>query len=736
VGRDTRLEFVTEGIMTNMLQSDPELAGIDLLIFDEYHERSIHADTALAFSLECQEALRDDLKLVVMSATLDQQALQQLLPQAAYIESHGRAYPVEQRYQPMSVNDRLVPFVQRQVEQLLSCESGSILVFLPGSGAIRQIAQGLAHWQDEVDICPLFGQLSFAEQEKAIKPAADGRRKVVLATNIAETSLTIEGIRIVVDSGLERVARFDLQSGITRLEQVRVAQSSAVQRAGRAGRLEAGLCVRLYSESQFNQMAKVPMPEIMQADLSSLALELALWGCSEAAELHWLDLPPRAALAQGRALLSSLALLTEEGQVTEKARQLQKIGTEPRVGAMLLQAAELGSPYRDTALVLAALLEEPERPVLDISHSLYRFLQGRHPKQAQLKKRVQALAGKLAVSLQLDNVDETYTGLCLAFAFPDRIAQLRRTGSGRFLLANGHGAAVDGSEPLADEAYLVVVDLLRSGRDESRIYIAAALDIQALQQLRPDLFVTRQQVDWDEKRGRLLAQEQRCLGHQTTHLVITSKELPEPGAEQMSAALLSYVRRSGLEVLNWSEKSIALRERIRCAQEWLPEKPWPDMSDVALLDNLEQWLEPYLNQAKSARDLKSVDLFQALLAYLGWPLNQEIDQLLPVSYTVATGNRKKIRYQLGQEPLLSVRMQEMFGQQDSPLIADGRKKLVLELLSPAQRPLQVTSDLAGFWAGAYKEVQKEMKGRYPKHPWPDNPAEHIATTKTKRQLNS
>ncbi len=735
VSAQTRLEIVTEGIMTRMLQNDPELNGVDLLIFDEFHERSLHADTALAFSLEVQEALRDDLKLVVMSATLDGEALRSLLPDAVYIESPGRAYPVEQRYAPLAPNERLVPAMARQIRHLMCKETGSLLAFLPGSADIRRLAEELdrpgtnGEVRTNIDVCPLYGQLNIAQQEKAIAPAQKGRRKVVLATNIAETSLTIEGIRMVLDSGLEKVAKFDLRTGITRLEQVRIARSSAEQRAGRAGRLEEGICVRLYSDGQLQQQPVVPEPEILHTDLAPLVLELSQWG-AVASDLHWLDTPPDTALAQGRNVLDSLGL-TQHGQLTDKGRQAHQLGIEPRLAAMLLSAEHIGGDiWFCTALALVPILEEPERGVTDISHALYRLKQGSSQKNSRWKQRASALAHKLDTVFDPERVQESLAGVCLAMAYPDRVAQRRERQHGRFVLANGHGGMLADDEPLAAYDYIVAVDLMRTGQDASQIFLAAGLDIGLLQEKVPELFQSRDVADWDENRGCLSAEKQLCLGR----LIIAREALPEPDSDQVCAALLNYLRRKGLGALNWEHRSLALLERIRCAAEWIPEKAWPEVTEQALLDNLERWLVPYMSGVRNVKGLAGIDLCQALYAYLGWPLNQEIEQLLPVYYTVPTGSKKAIRYQAGQEPVLSVRMQEMFGEPVSPVIADGRKKIVLELLSPAQRPLQITSDLAGFWAGAYKEVQKEMKGRYPKHPWPDDPVNHIPTQKTKKRL--
>ncbi len=732
VSASTQLEIVTEGVMTRMIQNDPELDGVDLLIFDEFHERSIHADTALALSLEVQEALRDDLKLVVMSATLDQEALQFLLPEACYIESEGRSFAVETRYAPLTANDHLPTVMAKNIESLMNKESGSLLAFLPGVAAIKQVQERLSHLPDDVEVCPLYGQLNFTEQQKAISPAEKGKRKVVLATNIAETSLTIEGIRLVVDSGLERVAHFDLKNGLTRLEQTRIAQSSAIQRAGRAGRIEEGICVRLYSESQLKQQPQVPQPEILHSDLASLVMELAFWGTTDIHELKWLDIPSAAALQQAKQLLFSLGLITEQGQLTAEGKQAHDLGVEPRAAAMLIKSQSHSDKMVNVALAAVALIEEPERNVTNIAHSLHRWLSGSHPKKSLLLKRAQSLAHKLDTTFSLREVDEDALPLVLSLAFPDRIAQQRANQFGRFALANGHGAECRPDDMLGGCEYLVAIDLMRSHSNSSQIHLACELDVNILQTTFDSLFSTKEVVDWDEKKGRLVAEKQRKLGQ----LVIERVSLPNPGKEKMTQALLTYVRRQGLSSLNWTPAAESLLERIRCAVDWLPEQAWPMFDEASLLDSLDEWLEPYMTSVASVKDLSKINLVEALNARLGWPLNQHLDEWLPEHYQLPTGTKKRIRYQHGHEPVLSVRMQEVFGESTSPTVALGRKRLVLELLSPAQRPLQVTSDLAAFWNGSYKDVQKEMKGRYPKHVWPDDPANHVATTKTKRQLNN
>ncbi|MFA0424728.1 ATP-dependent helicase HrpB, partial [Vibrio sp. 10N.222.54.A1] len=466
-------------------------------------------------------------------------------------------------------------------------------------------------------------------------------------------------------------------------------------------------------------------------DLSSLVSELTQWGAASADELQWLDVPPKASIGQAKQLLQTLELLDDNGQFTALGKQVQRLGLEPRIASMLVKAQQGSPALLNVAIVAAALLEEPERNVTDIQHSLHRLKQRKHSKNSVVMQRAKSLASKLNHHLDLSQADESLLPLVLCFAFPDRIAQVRSATSSAFLLANGHGAEVRDDDPLANNNYIVVIDLMRSTGRASQIFLATAVDIAQLEAEFPKLFVRSDYADWDEKRGRLVAEQRVSLGK----LIISTKALPDPDANQASQALLNYVARCGLDRLNWTASAKQLVERVRSAELWMPEHDWPAMDDASLIEHLDEWLSPYLNGIKSAKGLSSVSIEQALSAYLGWPLNQEIDQWLPTHYLMPTGSKKAIRYQYQSEPVISVRMQEVFGEQDSPLIAQGRKKVVLELLSPAQRPLQITQDLAGFWAGAYKEVQKEMKGRYPKHPWPDDPANHVATTKTKRQLN-
>ncbi|MGF1727404.1 ATP-dependent helicase HrpB [Photobacterium nomapromontoriensis] len=732
VSAKTRLEIVTEGVMTRMLQHDPELTGIDLLIFDEFHERSIHADTSLALALEVQDALRDDLKLLVMSATLDDAALTELLPDAAYIESQGRCYPVEHRYKRLGDNIQLIDGAAREIVGLLASESGSMLVFLPGAGEIRRLAEILEGMVgSEVLISPLYGQLTGQQQQQAITPAPQGKRKVVLATNIAETSLTIEGIRMVVDCGLERIALWDPKTGISRLESVRIARSSAEQRAGRAGRLEPGICLRLYSEEQLSRQPATPQPEILRADLTALAMELAQWGCQEASELRWLDIPPAGAISQSRGLLQALGAMDQRFQLTEKGLMIQSLGADPRHAAILAMAKANGPEAIATAALLVALLEEPPRGMNnpDLHFQLSLFESGKLPRSKLYQQRAGQHLAKLGAGQLRLAVTRHWIAPLMAAGFPDRIA-LARGKDSRYQLANGQGAMLLPDEPLADERLLVVADVVKTKQGDSRIFSAVAADLATLQAKLPALFTAREWLDWDDKKGRLTAEKHLCCGK----LVLERSPMGEPDPAKASEALLNAVVRKGLSILPCNSASEGLLVRARCAAQWLPELALPAMDDSSLLADASEWLLPYMNGMKTLKALDKLDLLAALEARLGWERKQALDVALPTHYQVPTGSRYPIRYQVGHHPVLAVKLQEMFGEQASPMIANGKVAVVLELLSPAQRPLQITQDLAAFWQGSYREVQKEMKGRYPKHPWPDDPANHAPTRKIKKYM--
>ncbi|WP_337039956.1 ATP-dependent helicase HrpB [Serratia marcescens] len=720
-GLQTRLEVVTEGILTRMLQQDAELQGVSLVILDEFHERSLQADLALALLLDVQQGLRDDLKLLIMSATLDNARLSQLLPEAPVVVSEGRSFPVERLYQPLASHQRLEDGVAAAVKRLLAEQPGSLLLFLPGVAEINRVLERLTgEVASDTDLCPLYGALPLAQQQKAIQPAAPGRRKVVLATNIAETSLTIEGIRLVVDSGLERVARYDVRNGLTRLATQRISQASMVQRAGRAGRLEPGLCWHLFAKEQAERAAEHAEPDILQSDLTGFWLELLQWGCHDPAQLTWLDAPPAAALTAARALLRRLGATDDGDKLTAPGRQMAALGCEPRLAAMLVAGATLSADGLATAALLAALLEEPPRGgQMDIGYWLSRPQANWRQRAAQLAKRLPQRAGQVDVEL---------APRLLAQAFTDHIAQ-RRGQDGRYLLANGLGAAMNQDEALSRAPWLIVPSLLQGHNSpDARILLALPVDIEALAAQLPAMVMQRTAVEWDEEKGTLRAWKRQQIGR----LTLRAQPLAKPADEELQQALLDWVRTQGLAVLNWEGAAEQLRVRLQCAQAWLPEAEWPAMDEEPLLAALEQWLLPSLNGVRDLRGLKQVNIAEALSRLLDWQQKQRLDNALPTHYTVPTGSRLPIRYEAGKPPALAVRLQEVFGEQRSPMLAEGRIPVVLELLSPAHRPLQITGDLAAFWQGAYREVQKEMKGRYPKHVWPDDPATAVPTRRTKK----
>lgn len=718
VGSQTRLEVVTEGVLTRMIQRDPELTGVGLVILDEFHERSLQADLALALLLDVQQGLRDDLKLLIMSATLDNGRLQQLLPDAPMIISEGRTFPVERRYQPLSAHLRFDEAVAIATAELLRHESGSLLLFLPGVGEILRVQEQLAtRVGGDVVLCPLYGALTLAEQRQAILPAPQGKRKVVLATNIAETSLTIEGIRLVVDCAQERVARYDARTGLTRLITQRISQASMTQRAGRAGRLEPGICLHLLAKEQAERAAAQGEPEILQSDLSGLLMELLQWGCTDPEQLNWLDTPPAINLQAAKRLLQMLGAL-EGDRLSARGQKMAALGNDPRLAAMLVSANNDNEAA--TAAKLAAILEEPPRGgSTDLAVAFSRNQSARQQRSQQLLKRLNVRSGQ---------PDSALLPSLLAQAFADRIAR-RRGQEGRYQLANGMGAMLDVDDALGRHEWLIAPLLLQgSASPDARILLALPLDIEVLMQTCPELLQQSDTIEWDETQGTLKALRRSCIGS----LTVKVQPLAKPSEEELHQAMLNGIRDKGLSVLNWTPEAEQFRLRLQCAAIWLPEYDWPAVDEDSLLATLERWLLPHMSGVHSLRALKAVNVGQALRDLLDWSMLQRLDSELPAHYTVPTGSRIAIRYHEDNPPVLAVRMQEMFGEANTPTIAQGRVPLVLELLSPAQRPLQVTSDLSAFWQGSYREVQKEMKGRYPKHVWPDDPANTAPTRRTKK----
>lgn len=720
----TRLEIVTEGILTRMLQHDPELSGIDLLIFDEFHERSLQADTALAFALESQAALRPDLKILVMSATLEGLPLQQLLPEAALLSCPGRAYPISYHYRPVNRQQPLVPQWGSVVLDAVQNENGSLLVFLPGAGEIDRLAEWLqSRLPAEIAVLPLYGRLPFAEQQRAILPCTAGKRKVVLTTNVAETSLTIEGIHVVIDSGLERRSSFDLKSGVTRLETRQIAKASATQRAGRAGRLGPGVCYRLWNEEQQDRLDEQSPAEILRSDLASLLLEAALWG-SAPEDLLLLDKPPAPALAAGRQLLQWLDVFDEQNHLTAKGRQLALLPCEPRMGHLLSGAQVLEQQGHQgllaAACYLVALQEERVLGNDPVSVQLQRLSHSLRPAAQRWWQRMQGDGALPACPV-------AETDILTAMAWPDRIA--RKSGELRYQLANGQRADLVPDHPCQGKEWLVAVSLQQTDQG-LRIFTAEPLDISALEKTEPQLFREETYLGWDSKEERVRAEKQFRLGA----IVLKRQPLTDLSAEQKAQCLLEGIRVHGLSCLPWNTDSEQWLQRWRCAAEWLPELALPAADDVTLLAGLEQWLLPHLDGLSRLEELKRLSLLTILRGCLSWPQQQKLDELLPVYFTAPTGSRIALRYEAGRSPVLAVRIQEMFGQSETPKVANGKVALQIELLSPAKRPLQITQDLVAFWQGAYSEVKKEGKGRYPKHYWPDDPLQAMPTKTVKRLM--
>lgn len=753
VGPNTRIEVVTEGILTRRLQDDPSLEGVGLLIFDEFHERSLDADLALALTLNGRALFRDEqpLKILLMSATLEGERLSVLLDDAPVISSEGRMFPVSMQWgRPFQPGEFIEPRVVQTVLDALGSESGSVLVFLPGQAEIRRVNQQLADAigeRSDVMLCPLHGELDLNAQRAAIEPAPSGKRKVVLATNIAETSLTIDGVRVVVDAGLARVPRFDPGSGMTRLDTQRISRASATQRAGRAGRLEPGVCYRLWSEAQHDQLAAYGAAEILQADLAGLALQLARWGV-EPAHLTWLDLPPAAAYAQAQDLLARLGALTREpGQgwkITAHGQSMAQVPAHPRIAHLLLRGHELG--LGALACDVAALLGERDilRGAGADLHSRLTLLagaeraakgaQGGVQRARQLSRQYRGYLRGAAGKAVADPDHPRWLGALLALAYPDRVAQQRRAGGAEYRLANGRAALFAEPDALMKQPWLVIADLgSRQGQREERIYLAAEFEPALFESVLAEQVTVFDQLDWDEREGVFRAERQRKAGE----LIISREPLTGLDDSARGQALLALVRRKGPELLPWTPELRQWQARVGLLRQLdlqkLSESEWPDVSNDALLATLEHWLLPYLGKVTRLSHFGNLDLSSILHNLLPWPLPQRLEELAPHHLTVPSGSSVRVDYS-ESPPVLAVRLQELFGLADTPRIANGRQIVKLHLLSPARRPVQVTQDLANFWRSTYAEVKKDLKGRYPKHYWPDDPliAEPTARVKPRK----
>ena len=744
VGPQTRIEVVTEGVLTRMLQRDPSLAGVGLVIFDEFHERSLDADLGLALCRDIQGVLNEDLRLLVMSATLDPAPVAALLDDAPLIRCDGRIFPVETRYVDRPATQPVERTVVRVVRQSAARGEGNLLVFLPGAPEIRRVARSLEEenlpsgWH----VSPLYGNMSRERQGAAISPPPAGQHKVVLATSIAETSLTIEKIGVVVDSGLQRAPRFDPGSGMTRLVTLPVSRASADQRRGRAGRLGPGICYRLWSQTAHPTLAPYNRPEILDTDLADLALELAAWGLDDPDSLRWLDPPPAAAFLQARRLLAELGALDHHGKITPHGRHMAALPVHPRLAHMILSA--LQEKMGRTACDIAAILSER-----DPLHFIGR------ERDADLKLRLDALHAykakkpfpihgctvdssavrhilkvsaviqqRLGVNKKTDEVSEP--GRLLAWAYPDRIGRQRPGTPGRFLLSGGRGAFFDPPEPLSASEYLVAAHL-DGDRREARIFMAAATDKDRLLEQFAHRIRWQETVTWDSRRQAVSAVRRRILGA----LTLESETLSNPDPEAAMAAMISAIRETGIDMLPWTRALRSWQARVMLlARIDADGGPWPDITDTRLSGTLEDWLAPYLSGMTRLKELGKKDFSTALRNLLSWRQQGRIDELAPTHITVPSGSRLPIDY--GEPvPVLAVRIQEMFGTATTPSIAGGRIPLMLHLLSPAGRPAQITRDLAGFWQTGYPEVKKELKGRYPKHPWPDDPLSAAPTARVK-----
>ncbi|UTP41454.1 ATP-dependent helicase HrpB [Phenylobacterium sp. LH3H17] len=720
VSARTRIEVVTEGVFSRMILTDPTLDGVGAVIFDEFHERSLDADLGLALARDAQGLLREDLRILVMSATLDGAAVGRLLDEAPVIESQGRAFPVDTRYLGRDDRLRLEDRVVRAVERALAEEAGSVLVFLPGQGEIRRAAELLAERlrRPDVRIAPLYGALDPAEQDAAISPAPQGVRKVVLATSIAETSLTIQGVRVVIDSGVARVPRFDPASGLTRLATVRVSRAAADQRRGRAGRTEPGVAYRLWDEAETRALPAYADPEILDADLSGLALDLARWGAKDAASLAFLDPPPAAAFAEARALLRRLEALTDDGVLTAHGEALAEFPLAPRLAHMVLKAQLSGQGGR--AARIAALVTERGLGGrdADLRHRLEGFERDRSPRARDaraLADRWAGLAGKAGREAPLDD------GLLLAFAYPERIAKARGA-PGEFQLVSGRGAFVEPSDALAREKWLAVAEL-GGGERRDRILLAAPLDESDLARVFAGQLETETRLE-ESGGGRLRAKRIVRLGR----LAIREEIDERPDPVLIAAALAERVRREGLSALPWSEATSSLRRRAAFLR--LREgEAWPDLSDEALVGRLDDWLTPLLTGVRALAALKPDALDGAIRALIPWDQQRRLDAAAPIRWTAPTGNSFAIDYAAEGGPRVDVRVQEVFGLNDHPNV--GGVPITLSLLSPGHRPVQMTKDLPGFWRGSWKDVRSDMRGRYPKHVWPEDPATAAPTARAK-----
>jgi ATP-dependent helicase HrpB len=750
ISRATRIEVVTEGIFARQILDDPELSGVAAVLFDEFHERSLDADLGLALARDAQIGLREDLRILVMSATLDGARVGKLLDDAPVVESEGRAFPVETRYLGRKVDAPLERQMADAIATALRTDAGSVLAFLPGAAEIRRTETFLRERVQDAstEIVPLFGALDAAVQDRAISPAPKGQRKVVLATSIAETSLTIEGVRIVVDSGLARVPRYEPDIALTRLETVRASRAAVDQRRGRAGRTEPGICYRLWDEPQTASLPAYTQPEILSADLSSLLLDCAQWGVTDPATLSFLDPPPQPALKEARDLLRELGALDADGRITDEGKRLRALALPPRLARMIVDSEVYG--MAEAAAEIAAILTERGLggDSVDLEVRRDQFRRDRSQRAQSARDMARRWAAQVSSPSPLPGEDrgggypgtdvpeKTPTpgpspqgggglraGVMLAFAFPDRIA--RNRGNGSFVLANGRGAAVEQTSSLARAPYIAVGELTGTAAS-GRILLAAPLAIEDIERHFGDQIEDKDEISFDRDAMALRGRRKRSL-HAVT---LAEAPLSIRPSQHTARVLADGLVAAGLDRLPWSKAAIQWRDRVMFLRKAEGES-WPDVSDNGLAERREDWLVPILADKISLKDISAGDLSAAVMALLPWELRARLDREAPTHFEAPTGTMLAIDYEAEQGPTIAVRLQELFGLNVHPSIARGAVPLVLELLSPAQRPVQVTRDLPGFWRGSYTAVRTDLRGRYPRHPWPDDPANAIPTRRAK-----
>lgn len=734
VSKKTRIEVVTEGILTRMIQSDNSLEGVGLVIFDEFHERSLQADLALALCHQLQQVLREDLRILIMSATLDGDKISSLFHQAPVISSTGKQYPVQQHYIPAEKDLHISVAVARAVRKALREQTGDLLVFLPGAGEIQRVKTSLEEENISAIVVPLYGDLPFKKQQEAIRPHPQGIRKIVLATSLAETSLTIEGITTVIDSGFSRVPRFDPRSGLTRLETVRVTRDAADQRAGRAGRLGPGVCYRLWSEATHHMLQPSRQPEILEADLASLILELANWGVQQINDLLWISPPPDGAVSQAKELLHQLEALDNNNRITARGKEMLKLPTHPRIAHMLL------SPGGDVVLAtdIASILEErdplPKEAGADLSlrvEILRKWRRGEYVSaERNVLERMERLASswRRILNLKTDNTNpvDAEVGKLIAEAYPERIAQQLEKQGVRFKLANGRVVRLPDHDPLKRESWLAVAQL-DAGSGEGKIFLAAPVREEDLLHRASESEVVR----WDADRGMITATLERKIGN----VVLSARSIKNVGDELRIKILCAAVRDEGLKLLGWHDAQREWQARVRSMSVWRPDDHWPDVTDENLLKTTEAWLAPFLTGVSKRFDFQRLELHNILTGLIPWELQAKLDKYAPARIQVPSGSFIKLNYFMdGSAPVMEVRLQEMFGLLETPAINEGRTKITLHLLSPGYKPVQVTQDLKSFWQTAYHEVRKQLRMRYPRHHWPEDPWTAEAVRGAKRRI--